>query len=275
MDGSSKSLIEFLTQEKHRAQERIRQCQVFLHDPNLDHITVRESLEQLRSNAEDDFGTFLHLLTVYRSPDEPKNQPQSQLIPAVDKKSVLIAAPVSESSEDEGLTIGKSRGSLNMPQPVLEEGEDFELHEYLTDPEGHLNQEDPLPESAQDNGDDDQKLGQEEDDFLTGLPPPSLSGKMGVPMGRFMTTTQETVSNMARSLPVSVPINHHRFQKLPPELEEDEDDDISDTKTVDIHNSIQNIAKSLHVDVFGELPRPRRMFQNISIRGLSCSLAKT
>lgn len=85
-------------------------------------------------------------------------------------------------------------------------------------------------------------------------------------MGRFLATrangSEDSVANMARSLPVSAPINPNRTSRLPPELEEDDWDESSEMRTANIHNSIQTIAKSLHVDVFGELPRPKRMFQD-------------
>ena len=49
-------------------RNRIRQCQIFLNDPELSSDAgLRDSLETIRSNAEEDFGSFLHILTVYKA----------------------------------------------------------------------------------------------------------------------------------------------------------------------------------------------------------------
>ena len=54
-------------------RDRIRQCQIFLNDPDLgSDATLRESLETIRTNAEEDFGSFLHLLTVYKADLAPQ-----------------------------------------------------------------------------------------------------------------------------------------------------------------------------------------------------------
>ncbi len=67
------AVTAYLAQEKVRAEERIRMCQAFLLDPELDeavqagHVDIKPDLERMRQNAEDDFGTVLHLLTVLRT----------------------------------------------------------------------------------------------------------------------------------------------------------------------------------------------------------------
>ena len=62
-------LFGFLSQGKQLTQDRIRNCQILLNDLAVDG-DLRESLEAIRSNAEDDFGTFLHLMTVLKVPEK-------------------------------------------------------------------------------------------------------------------------------------------------------------------------------------------------------------
>ncbi|XP_059079290.1 uncharacterized protein LOC131877596 isoform X2 [Tigriopus californicus] len=261
MDPPGKTLKEFLTEEKSRAQERIRQCQIFLQDSHLECGTVRESLEQLRSNAEDDFGTFLHLLTVCKTLTNHQEPTTAQVVPKSRKLSMdkPKAASIRDSSEeDEGLSFGDKgpQGAAKMSEAIAEEFDPLDpLQEYLTS---------DFPASAIDDMGDESRPCREEDDHLTTLPRSNRAP--GVSMGRFMATRangeEDSLSNMARSLPVSAPINPNRTSRLPPELEEDDWDESDEIRTVDIHNSIQTIAKSLHVDVFGELPRSKRMFQD-------------
>ena len=62
-------LFKFLREGKAQAEDRIRTCQILLNDPTVEG-DLRESLEAIRANAEDDFGTFLHLTTVHKVPAE-------------------------------------------------------------------------------------------------------------------------------------------------------------------------------------------------------------
>ena len=62
-------LFGFLSQGKQLTQDRIRNCQILLNDLAVEG-DLRESLEAIRSNAEDDFGTFLHLMTVLKVPEK-------------------------------------------------------------------------------------------------------------------------------------------------------------------------------------------------------------
>lgn len=54
-------LPSFLDDEKSRAQERIRKCELFANDSQLRSDSVREGLMSLLRNAEDDYSTLLHL----------------------------------------------------------------------------------------------------------------------------------------------------------------------------------------------------------------------
>ena len=68
--------------------------------------------------------------------------------------------------------------------------------------------------------------------------------------------TTASGSTMARSLPVQVPVPEKlvRLPELPPEVDRDNID------VEDIEQSIQIIAKSLHTEALGELPRPPKLW---------------
>ena len=71
---------------------------------------------------------------------------------------------------------------------------------------------------------------------------------------------------MARSLPVSAPINPMRQASSAANIPGDEDlgkrtrNGMTDEPCMEIGNSIQTLAKSLHVGIMGELPSPKNFF---------------
>jgi hypothetical protein len=96
MTSSNPSPFTFLEAEKHLARQRIRQCQIFLSSPaplsdsDTEDAELRQCLETVRRNAEEDYGTFLHLLTILKGAGKKEHAAAAS---GADGKSPASSAP--------------------------------------------------------------------------------------------------------------------------------------------------------------------------------------
>jgi len=231
----------------------MRQCETFLASivpltDGEDDNDVRECLRSIAGNAEEDFGTTLHLLTVLKSRTTANNKSDDAIgdhslnCPLTPPNEVIATENISEHPSS------SSRGADGDPCDVepLFPGED----------DNHRREE---PE--------------EDDDESADLVPNLVTQKTG----RFTHTTTRSANavasddeglggNLARSLPVSVPpppgmerlsdeaSDRGRGVGLPGADELLASEDIPASQ--DILASMQTIARSLHINTntLGDLP---------------------
>jgi len=246
-------LIAYLEAEKVAAAARMRQCETFLAstvplNDDEDDSDVRECLRSIASNAEEDFGTTLHLLTLLKS----RTATTTKSSDAVGDKSLNCPlTPPNEVMATENISEHPSSSSR---------GADADACDI-----------DPLFPGSDENHRREQAP--EEDDESADLVPNLVTQKTG----RFTHTTTRSVAavasddvrlvaNLARSLPVSVP-PPPGMERLSGEADDTEgavdlpkaeellqSEDIPASK--DILASMQTIARSLHTNTntLGDLP---------------------
>jgi len=252
------TLIAYLKAEKVTAAARMRQCETFLASivpltDDEDDGNVRECLRSIASNAEDDFGTALHLLTVL----ERRTAANTKSNDAIGDRS--LNCPLTPPNE-----VIVTENIAEQPSPSSR-GANADTCDI-----------DPLfPGSDEDH----RREVAEEDDESADLVPNLVTQKIG----RFTHTTTRSVTavtsddalgeqstttnlNLARSLPVSVPPppgmervsgeagDTERGVDLPGADELLASEDIPASK--DILASMQTIARSLHTNTntLGDLP---------------------
>lgn len=245
------TLIAYLETEKVAAAARMRQCETFLASTvpltdDEDDSSVRDCLRSIASNAEEDFGTTLHLLTLLKRRTEGSTK----------------------RSDNPG------NRSLNCP---LTPPNEVVATEYVSQPSSMGADVDPSAIDPLFPGSDDNKQREvpEENDESADVVPNLVTQKTG----RFTHTTTRAVTadddvgmggNFARSLPVSVPpppgMDRLSDSKRIGEASEKKKVDLPGAEQLlasedipaanDILTSMQTIARSLHINTntLGDLP---------------------
>lgn len=98
---TTRRLAQFLEEEKRRTHDRMRQCAVFLNDASLseDVLTpaLRDSLESVRRNAEDDFSSLRHLIEGLARRDGRWREVRQEVAAEVmSKKSKMVTTAAAE-----------------------------------------------------------------------------------------------------------------------------------------------------------------------------------
>ncbi|XP_026292878.1 uncharacterized protein LOC113217275 isoform X1 [Frankliniella occidentalis] len=243
-------LTEALQREAQSVEERVRQYSEQLY----------AELEEFRSKAHDDHRTLSRLLlescsnsssaqgSVQGQPVPPRGQfislpPPPQRFQTIDEGIRHPMAPLNQNTSRSRDSRRYSNPKLNMsptktvsrPVPTVRVP-----HEAASDSEGlfqldGMDENPPTTFQSEDETDTEVEAGGHED---------------GIAMSR----VQSSISNLAKSLPVSVPV----FPGARGHDNEFEEDDLSPRDPMDIAASIKALARSVHGDtVFGDLPRPR------------------
>jgi len=236
------TLIAYLETEKVAAAARMRQCETFLASivpltDDEDDSNVRDCLRSIASNAEEDFGTTLHLLTLLKRRTEGSTKRSDN------PGSRSLNCPLTPPNE--------VVATENVSQPAD------------VDPSAI----DPLFPGSDDNK---QREVAEENDESADVVPNLVTQKTG----RFTHTTTRAMTadddvgmggNFARSLPVSVP-PPPGMDRLSGEASEKKKVDLPGAEQLlaseeipaanDILTSMQTIARSLHINTntLGDLP---------------------
>jgi len=236
------TLIAYLETEKVAAAARMRQCETFLASivpltDDEDDSNVRDCLRSIASNAEEDFGTTLHLLTLLKRRTEGSTKRSDN------PGSRSLNCPLTPPNEV------VATESVSQPADV--------------DPSAI----DPLFPGSDDNK---QREAAEENDESADVVPNLVTQKTG----RFTHTTTRAMTadddvgmggNFARSLPVSVP-PPPGMDRLSGEASEKKKVDLPGAEQLlaseeipaanDILTSMQTIARSLHINTntLGDLP---------------------
>jgi len=243
------TLIAYLETEKLAAAARMRQCETFLASivpltGDEDDSNVRDCLRSIASNAEEDFGTTLHLLTLLKrrtegstkNSDNPGNR--SLNCPLTPPNEVIATENISAHPQPSNM------GADVDPSAI-----------------------DPLFPGSNNY----QREAPEENDESADVVPNLVTQKTG----RFTHTTTRAVTadddvgvggNFARSLPVSVP-PPPGMDRLSGEASEKNKkvdppgaDELLASEEIpavnDILTSMQTIARSLHINTntLGDLP---------------------
>ncbi|KAK3917417.1 Proline-rich AKT1 substrate 1 [Frankliniella fusca] len=243
-------LTEALQREAQLVEERVRQYSEKLY----------AELEEFRSKAHDDHKTLSRLiLESGRSNVSALESIQDQSVPPKGQFISLPPPPQKFQAADEGIrhpmtpldqNTSRSRDSrrhsnpkLNM-SPTKTESRPVPSvrvpNDAASDSEGlfqldGMDENPPTTFQSEDETDTDAETGGLED---------------GIAISR----VQSSISNLAKSLPVSVPI----FPGARGHGNDFEEDDLSPRDPMDIAASIKALARSVHGDtVFGDLPRPR------------------
>lgn len=247
---------KFLNDEKRKAEQRIHSCELFLNDSTITSISLREGLSGLLQNAEDDYGTLLHLTKVVQMKNSGDTSKLFQNIPNRDSIAsnygtslpANIGWPIHKpqtviretNQRPKKIEFSKARKPIDdftdfeFDEDVETNGDDLEVQEELVE-----NKRNRKKLSVKEEVEEE-----EDNDFF--------DENTAYPSDKLRQRRLSDGLGMARSLPLSVPIHKHPL--LSKTDAQDEFDDISD-----IPNKIAELARSVHGgDIFGELPSPRR-----------------
>jgi len=246
----AEEVANFLTREKTNAQRCLHDCERLLSDPHVKSDSLKEGLRDLMSKTEDNYGTLLHLERVMTMKNHGDNCTRSAEAAAVAISTAAAAnietprrtaeAPMEVAASAPQYTqTGRFRqqrvtsfdfGETRESPPVNEATEDTfdplkeELLFSSNSHEGSVEKSDDVDDYDEDSG----------------FPEAEAAAYKTRPL-------LEKPSVIAKSLPMNVPLQQKFIigGRSPPDLSEE---------TQDIPTKIAELARSLHVDVYGELP---------------------
>jgi len=274
----AEEMATFFEDEKLRAQNRIRRCEMFINDSRLASKSIREGLHCLLRNAEDDYSTLLHLERVmnmreggdFRGPDNPTAHAMAMAAmpttsDVINRRSLVSADDDDEDPfEGQGFVMGETTvggqvadlaAAVTSSEPANNVIGDDELDPFFAV------QDDTVKSPAKRRqrksfkrpsitGDQLDEI-QEAEDLDAEEPAAAapleiggvgggrqIHGGVGVGGGK--------VTSVAHSLPVSIPLPEFRNRLLDSDLDEEEEED---GEKRDIPKKIAEIARSLYDQV--------------------------
>jgi len=263
------AIAAFLLEEKQKTEHRIRRCESFLNAPEVLSAGILEGLQSLLQNAEDDYGSLLHLEKLVRMNRSGDLDAGTAIFASAKRPSAGQAAFGQSLPVHYGLSSYTASAERKAtPRKTIS----FERHS----PDGFCGfqfdeDEDSgddavqkalasrrKPEKARPAGDRGRKklsvreeADEEEGDLFDEDPSAYPSDHIRVPRAAGGDNF-----GLARSLPLSVPLSVplHKHKLLQKNDDQDDFEDISEIPT-----KIAELARSVHGgDIFGDLPSPRR-----------------
>lgn len=241
--GDLESLLAYLTAEKTRTADRMRNTATFLKNPWIkSNVTMRESCEILRNNAEADYDLILHCIALLQAKKD-KNDIENNSA-SITPPSVKINSPNSVAATAAANNNKNKRNSYRSAKD-----DEYDMVDPLTEDFYRVG----IPPSDDEDGGEPRNEDDEEDDKVTGRNNRKNDDED--------FANDNICNNLAKSLPVSVPWPKKPLNKnrLPDIL----DDESCDLDPESIHRNIQTMARSLHSEAydFGDLPKTRFSFQ--------------
>jgi len=253
----AEEMATFFEDEKLRAQNRIRRCEMFMNDSRLQSKSVREGLICLLRNAEDDYSTLLHLERVM-------NMRECGDFSASGGASANTAAPLPNKAcdndlddpfEGEGFVMGGIERQSPQPPPEVRGGaraadgvDDLDpLFPIMDEGVKKLSVVSPSKHQQRRSSGGSRKAFKRPSitgDQLDEIDEAEDDGADSAVNGRRIRTPGSQ-SSVAHSLPVNIPLPEIRNKLLDSDLDEEDEDG----EKRDIPKKIAEIARSLYDQV--------------------------